>query len=487
MRSSVLHNSTGVPSPIRRIRATEYVAILNDFMRQPAYIIVLAAMTVVFNLLSADISTYTAFLVIGIYIALFSDDILPLMPIVIFSYIAPSPRNNPGSGRNQGSIFYPENGGYVLYTLFAIFVLCLVFRLVRDPDIGGRRFVKAKRSLMSGMVYLGVAYLVSGFGMVEYFDVFWNNLLFAVIQFAAVFVMYFLFTGAVRWNGVRKDYFIWIGLAVGFVVLPQLLENYFSGRIFMHGTSTIDRELMYTGWGMHNNIGGLMAMMVPFPFYLASRREKGWIYTILATVLMAGVVLSCSRASMIVGGVAYCVCAVLLIRGGQNRKENLRVFQIAGIAVVVVCVVFFRKLMDVFDLFFEELFLVSQRDNLFEYGMKQFFQHPIFGGSFFPQGEYVPWTWITSEMGEFFPPRWHNSIVQVAASCGLVGLGAYGLHRYQTVRLFLKRPSAEKQCIAIYVGLLLVLSLFDCHFFNVGPTLLYSMALAFAEKMDESR
>lgn len=480
-----LHNSTGVPSPIQRLRSTDTVRILNDFLRSPAYIIVLASLTVVFNLLALDISTYTAYLVIGIFVALFGDDLLALMPIVIFCYIAPSPMNNPGSGRNHGSIFYPENGGYVLYFLFAIFLVCLILRLVKDPEIGGRHFIRAKRSLMGGMLYLGAAYLLSGFGMVEYFDIFLNNLLFAVIQFAAVFVMYYLFSGAVKWNFVRRDYFIWIGLAVGFVVLPQLLENYFSGRIFMPGTNTIDRELMYTGWGMHNNIGGLMAMMIPFPFYLAAKQKKGWIYTILATVLMIGVVISCSRASMIVGAVAYCVCAVLLIRGGQNRKENLRVFQIAGIAVVAVCLVFFRKLMDVFDLFFEELFLISQRDNLFEYGMKQFFQHPIFGGSFFPQGEYVPWTWITSEMGEFFPPRWHNSFVQVAASCGLVGLGAYGLHRYQTVRLFMKRPSAEKQCIAIYLCLLLVLSLFDCHFFNVGPTLLYSMALAFAEKIDE--
>ena len=143
--------------------------------------------------------------------------------------------------------------------------------------------------------------------------------------------------------------------------------------------------------------------------------------------------------------------------------------------------------MVVFALFFEEIGEVSKRDLLFINGMKQFLQNPIFGGTFYPQ-EYIPWDWAELEaFSSFFPPRWHNTLVQIAASCGAVGLAAYALHRFQTVVLFIKERSTEKLFIGIYVAALLLASLLDCHFFNIGPVLVYSMALAFAENIGQSR
>ena len=76
--------------------------------------------------------------------------------------------------------------------------------------------------------------------------------------------------------------------------------------------------------------------------------------------------------------------------------------------------------------------------------------------------------------------------MQVAASCGVVGLAAYILHRVQTVRLFLRHRSLENLFIAIYIAALLMAGLLDNHFFNVGPVLVYSMALAFAENIEKS-
>jgi hypothetical protein len=78
-------------------------------------------------------------------------------------------------------------------------------------------------------------------------------------------------------------------------------------------------------------------------------------------------------------------------------------------------------------------------------------------------------------------------LVQIAASCGVVGLAAYALHRVQTVRLFLRHRNIENVFIAIYLMALLAAGLLDNHFFNVGPVLFYSMALAFAENIENSR
>lgn len=475
----------GQTNRLDRLRQTRHILLLDGFLRSPAYIISISILTVICNLLQMDILLYTVVVFLAVSICLFGSDLLALMPLVILCYVAPSPQNNPGHGANKGSIFRVGNGGIYLFVLLILFFAALLYRLATDPDFGGWKFLRAKRQLINGMLLLSGAYLLSGLGMEEYRELFQRNLVFSLLQAASVTALYFLFTGSVKWDTVSKEYFAWIGLCVGFVIIPQLMENYLSGRAFIDGTKIIDRELIYTGWGMHNNIGGMMAMMIPFPFYLACHRKHGWFYNGLATVLIVSVMLSCSRTSMVVGGFVYCCCAViLLVRRKDQRIWNLGLYLLALGVGIGFAIVFYDRLRRIFDLFYEELFLISQRDNLFYYGNKQFMSHPLFGGSFFPQGKYVPWDWSTSKaFSAFFPPRWHNTIVQLGASCGMVGLLTYIIHRVETGILLLKNRTPEKTFIAIYIFCLLACSLMDCHFFNVGPVLFYSMALAFAEKI----
>lgn len=488
MRRSTDFRPSGSWDLFRRLRQEPWGLAYSAFLRSPLFIITICALTAISNLLGIDLVIYTVIILLGISVCLLSTDLLPLMPLVMLCYVAPSPANNPGSASNTGSIFFPENGGIYLIVLLGLFLLSLLYRLITDRQIGGRAFLKADRRLLSGMLLLSGAYLLSGFGIEQYPQIFWRNLLFALMQCAAICVMYFLFAGSVRWEETPREYLAWVGMCLGLVVVPQLLENYFSGRIFMEGTGTIDRELIYAGWGMHNNMGALMAMMLPCPFYLARYHKRGWTFNIVATVLLVGVVLSCSRTSIMVGVAVYALCATLLLRREDQRKANILVYVVAALSLTGFSVLFFDKLKDIFDLFFEELFIVSQRDNLFHYGNKQFMSAPVFGGSFFPQGEYVPWDWSTSKaFSSFFPPRWHNTLVQIGASCGIVGLLAYSIHRIDTIRLLLlKDRSPEKMYIALSIGVLLCCSLLDCHFFNIGPVLFYSMALAFAEKIGRS-
>ena len=72
------------------------------------------------------------------------------------------------------------------------------------------------------------------------------------------------------------------------------------------------------------------------------------------------------------------------------------------------------------------------------------------------------------------------------ASCGAVGFTAYIFHRWQTITVLMRKPTAEKIFISLSILVLLGTSMVDCHFFNVGPTLFYSTMLAFAEKADSS-
>jgi hypothetical protein len=473
---------------MQQLRQSPRVQAINSFLRSPGYILALSLLTVVCNLLGLELVYYTLVIALGLYVITLSKDLLPIMPMIMLCYIVPSVKNNPG--RHGDSIFSFSNGGAYILVLASVVVVFLIWRLISDKEMG-RAFLTHKRSLVSGMLFLGVGYLLSGIGSYRYLDVFGRNLLFAFLQFISIALLYFLFTATVDWSNVPKDYLAWMGLGIGFTVLPQLLMAYLSGQAFMEGTGTMDRELIYTGWGMHNNIGGLMVMMIPFAYYLAYTKKHSWVYNLLGTILLGGVMLSCSRTAMAVGAGIYLVCAVILLKNKRTRKENLWVYCIGALAVLGFVAVFFEKLMEIFSLFFEEIGLVSKRDVLLENGLKKFGNDPIFGGSFFfkgTPGEFVPWDFSEqATFSSFFPPRWHNTLVQIAASCGVVGLVGYGFHRFQTFRMLWKNRSTENLFIALYLAVLLLCSLMDCHFFNVGPVLFYSMALAFAENIHLSK
>jgi O-antigen ligase len=268
---------------------------------------------------------------------------------------------------------------------------------------------------------------------------------------------------------------------VGWVVLLQLLENYFSGRVFIDGS--LKRELLATGWGMHNNIGIMMAMTMPFGFYLAGGKKCGWLFNLLGTALLVGTVLTCSRTSIMMAGLAYLVCGVLLLKNPQSRRNNWWVYLLAVLGALAVLVIFGKQIWAVFELFFSQIGNVSQRDKLISFGFRRFLEDPVFGGSFYPQGEYIPWDWADLDsFSSFFPPRWHNTIIQILASCGIVGFAAYSYHRLQTLWLFLHRFKGKKMFVFVSMVTLLATSMVDCHFFNVGPVLFYSMMLAFVEK-----
>ena len=129
----------------------------------------------------------------------------------------------------------------------------------------------------------------------------------------------------------------------------------------------------------------------------------------------------------------------------------------------------------------------SSRFNIYKEGFKAFLKYPVFGQSFFPT-DFVPYDFsILDSFSSFFPPRWHNTIIQILSSCGIVGILAYLFHRFQTIKLFFKNRSLEKSFIFLSILVLLLTSMLDCHFFNIGPTLFYSMALAFSEKISESK
>lgn len=451
---------------------------INLFLYSPAYFFLIGGLTVLSNTCGAELFVYTCFVFIAIYVCLFGRDLLPLMPMFVCGYISPSVENNPGF--NDDSVFSFSGGGWYLMVLIAGVLACFVYRLITDPDFGGKKFFTHKRGLLSGMLILSAGYLLSGLGSQQLQNYFGQNLVFSLLQILSVVGLYYLFSGTVRWELAPKAYLSWTGVCVGFVLLAELLFIYVDTNVIVDGT--ILRERIYTGWGHYNNIGVLLAMMIPCPFFLTGKGRHSGVFYISGMLFLVGLIFTCSRGSIICGVVAYVLSYLVSLFHNRYARANVAIHVFTALVAIIVFSLSYGQITRLFSSLIQIGLDPSNRFEIYHEGMKQFLKYPLFGETFFPS-EYAPYSWSTAEgFTAFFPPRWHNTIVQLLASSGIVGLVAYAVHRVQTVRLFVRNYSGKKIFFALSILVLLSASMLDCHMFNIGPVLFYSMTLAFTEQ-----
>ncbi len=455
---------------------------INRFFYSPWFIALVCVLTACSNLFGVELYVYSVFIVFAIYIALFCKDFLPLMVIVICCYIAPSVQNNPGI--NAGSIFFPKNGGIYLLCLFLLFFVCALYRLFSDQTLGGMAFLKQGRKLLPGILLLGTAYVLGGAFSGRYFARGVLAPAFALLQFASIALPYWFFAGAVHWESVRRDYFGWVGLGVGLTVCCEVAGIYLINDVIVNTGFAVGS--IFTGWGNKNNIGAIIAMMIPFGLSFTRQEKFGWLWNIVTLLMLLGLGFTCSRTSIFFGISIYFLTLGFMLTDRAYRKRVLwNVGVTTGTLLILLVILFSKQIGDLIGKFWNWDFKsINMRFQDYQKGLQAFVAHPIFGESFYPSQNIYEWSTVDS-LKAVLPARWHNTGIQLLASCGLAGLSCYLVHRFQTLRLFWRKRHTQVLFVGMSAVCLLLMSLLDCHFFNIGPTLFYSMGLAFAEKTEE--
>ena len=442
---------------------------IDRFFTGQWYIFSLLLLSIAAHLLSLELVAYTFFALIAVYVCLIGNDFLPIVPLLVFSYIIPSANNNPG--KTEASVFYSDWFFWIALTVVLSFLIFFVRNI--------KRLFTCKRKLIMGMGLLCVGYLLSGIGSTDYTSVAGKNLFFAALQGLCLILPYFFLSGGINWSKVRKEYLAWIGVCAGVLLVVEVLWSYINGGVIVEGV--INRKMIFTGWGMYNNLGAMLAMMIPFSFALGAHYKKSWLGIVVGLVFTLGTIMTCSRTSLTAAVCIYIFCALAVLFYGHSRKKIFMVLLGVVSAVLLAVLLLHKELLQLYSLFLKKITDPSSRHILFSEGWKVFREAPLFGSSFFSPG-YQPWDFATVDtFTALFPPRWHNTIVQLLASCGIVGLITYGFHRFQTIRLFFQRKGYLRACIGCSIVVLLACCLLDCHFFNGGPVLFYSVQLAFLE------
>ena len=447
---------------------------INAFIHSKWLVFLVAIFSVVSNFLGLDYYFYLFVAGLAIYISIFGRDYLPYIPLMIFSYIAPSIANNPSKSEN--SMFLLNNGGLTLLIMGGAVAFFFLVRLIFDREIGFRSMFKTKYKLLGGMVILGISFVLSGLGSALYegFEV--KNLIFAGVQIAALILPYFIISFGVKWNRVVKDYIAFAVILFGLVVSAQIVFAYITNGVIVDKKP--DNTLIYTGWGVNTNMGAMIALAIPFAFYYIAKDKNIFINNLVVLVLIFCNVLTLSRNSILVGMIFYAIC--LIISLFKSKKAITKIITILFIFLLIACFyVFSNHFFNVLGFSFSRGFSTSGRDRIYENAIETFFSYPLFGGGFYA----INSTLLPSEVGwnSFFPRMWHNTILQVMATGGIVCLIAYLIHRIQTAKLIFAKFNIENGFIALSILSLLLMSLLDCYLFQLGPMLFYSSALAFIE------
>ncbi len=465
--------------PIARLRRAAFVPRMDRFLISNGYLLLLGLLTVAANAFSLELLTYGIFAALSVYISFFGKDLLPLTPMLICCYMVPSRANNPGIYEDT---VFSGSGGMAIGAMAAVMAFSVLLRLALDPEIGRRTLLKTRRVLLPGIAAVGITYVLGGIGSGHYFDRGTANLVFGITEFLALGLLYFLLTASVKWKEVPEAYFSRVCVTWGLILVAEILVMYIQAKPYADGE--LDRNVLFTGWGNYNCMGGLLTMMIPSAFHLATVRKPTWLYSDVAALFLVGVIFSCSRNSLLIALAVYAVCLVYLVVKSTRRWSCLAVNGIcAGAALVYLLGFNYDLLMEYLDIFFITRSIFSRLDG-FKAGILQFLDAPILGGGFFPV-DFDLEIWSTTEaVTAFFPAFWHNTLVQLLATCGLVGLAAYIWHRWQTLRLLAKKHTVQNVYLFFSILALLAMSMFDCHLFKLAPTIVYSMALAFAEKQE---
>ncbi len=470
------------------IKNSEIINKINQFICSFWGTFVVACVTLLSFVFALEIVLYSLVCLYTIYICLFSKDFLPLVPLFVFCYIAPAPSNNPG--RNEGSMFYGA-GGVAIIVIAIICALAIFLRIGFDKNMSFKKLFTQRLYLTISMLILGGAYLISGIFCNIYSKIWLNNIVFALIQFLSIFLLYFILAATIDWKNADKDFLPHLAILMGIVVSLEVVYLYASDFRF-NEWGEITKDFIITGWGISNNIAAMIALAIPFAFYLACEKQKSYLYLTLAAIFVIVIAMTLSRASFLTSLLIFAACWFICLFKAKNKKA----FKITSLILigllVIFAAIFYRQ---IWDLFLEVLqifekdesgnfaFSDAHRFDTYNLGLQMFADFPIFGNSFFARGEW-PWQYGTIDsFTSFFPARWHNTIIQLLASTGIVGLLAYIYHRVKTVLLVVKKPSIGKTFIGLSILSLLIMSMLDCHFFNVGPVLFYSIMLIFAEKL----
>lgn len=455
---------------LAKIKNSKTVEIIQKILSSKYFPFVTAAVTLLSYYLGWDVVLFYYIAIVGILMLLFLDDITPIISLFLFMSVSISLINTPSPTMGNSDYYHRPEIYIQIFTIVGLFIATAVFRLVMT--VIKKKFTVSP--LFYGLCALAAALFINGLFSANYNP---KNLLYGLIMAACFLGIFCVLKDNLKMNSESYENIAYGFLAFSVLLVVELIVAYATTEgLFANGV--INRYKLIFGWGVYNTYGVFLVSCIPPVIFLSGKKKFGFVYTLYSFVLFVAVFFSCSRQAMVGAVLVYPFCIAALFVKGKNRIANACILSAAAVAGIILIGIYHEYVFRFFEEIFNNVVVDGElsgsgRIRLWREAIENFKAFPIFG-----KGFYVKFSYTAQSGLGFIPFMCHNTPLQLLSSCGIVGFGAYTVHRIQTVISVFKNVTIERAFIATSILAMLIISLFDNHMFNIFPTIIYSCLIA---------
>ena len=229
-----------------------------------------------------------------------------------------------------------------------------------------------------------------------------------------------------------------------------------------------------TGYGYPNYLAYLYTRAIPICIYLASKKEKGSFLWLLGAYFFAiCIVITSCRAALLMGAI---VGVASIVYFGIKTKKKKEFFITIGVLVLITAIgliIIRDEIKSLFATLFRMGLDSNGRFDLWKTGIERFKEHPIFGvgidydigGRLDKHPTNTPYT-----------PYWyHNTVVQILCSLGVVGCIVFAFYFYRQYRAFTLVKKLNVKALMFTLIAIQLISLLDIEFLT--PQDFFQMAI----------
>ena len=297
-------------------------------------------------------------------------------------------------------------------------------------------------------------------------------------------LLYFLYWFVLNFIKDYKDYFCKALIFLSIIVAIEVFVAYIKAEDIL---LTFQKKWVRIGTGEINGPALFIVSGVISCFYLATQskiKTKRILYVVLALFLDLVLLITLSRISLAIGAIATIIYLIVLFKQSNNKKPILIVSGCILAVVLVVCILFFERLTNIFSFYLKNMFGANGRIELWNWYLDLFKPFPIFGIGFITRDPSVT---LGMGNGTYDQIMAHNTILHYLICTGIVGLILNIPFYIQKYKIVCKKFNKYKLFILINIICIEIASLVDiAGHANLFNMIILYLFIAFAEKDTES-
>ncbi len=296
--------------------------------------------------------------------------------------------------------------------------------------------IKEKKLMVGKLLYPILLYFIYNALSLLWTPVLINGLM-GLSAILEGFLVYFIITN--KPICVSKCDFITISKISSFIMLTLTLEIIaIYSRVGLMNILE-NKNLLNLGWGISNLIAVIYVFLIPIALYKYLNLKKFYLfYLILDLLNILGLFLTLSRGAYLGVFISVCLFSIFYV-----RKKIIIKYGGIIILLAIVLIIYKNTLYTLLTkhIAYNNFFYGSSRGAIYHLGWQSFLSHPIFGRGI-KSSEYMINTYLKEPYAHY-----HNFLLQIAATLGIVGLILFSYIIYNWVKILNKPNNPFIMCV----------------------------------------